>query len=99
VPLHYPTRHSVRYYGAVRLRDGKLFFRRETDKFNALTCWKFLQRRKAASTRTGRRVVVIIDNANARKGIRRMDQTQQHAAPTMRNYLRRNVYRSKIPMC
>ena len=61
--LHYPTRRSVGYFGAVRLRDGKLCFRRETDKFNALTCWKFLQYLKAASTRSGRRVVVITDNA------------------------------------
>ncbi|MGA2076089.1 MAG: transposase [Terriglobia bacterium] len=63
VLLHYPTRRSVGYFGAVRLRDGKFLLQRETDKFNALTCWKFLQHLQAASTRTGRRVVVITDNA------------------------------------
>jgi transposase len=42
VLLHYPTRRSVGYFGVARLRDGKLCFRRETDKFNALTCGKFL---------------------------------------------------------
>src|SRR5208283_4852875 len=62
VLLHYPTRRSVGYFGAVRLRDGKFFFRRETDKFNAVTCWEFLQHLQAASTRTQRRVVVITDN-------------------------------------
>jgi hypothetical protein len=35
--LHHPTRHSVGYFGAVRLRDGRFQFRRETDKFNGLT--------------------------------------------------------------
>jgi hypothetical protein len=61
--LHHPTRRSVGYFGAVRLRDGKLFFRRETGKFNAVTCWRFLKDLRAAATRTGRRVVVIADNA------------------------------------
>ncbi len=63
VLLHYPTRRSVGCFGAVRLRDGKFVFRRETDKFNAVTCWKFLQHLQAASTRTERRVVVTTDNA------------------------------------
>jgi hypothetical protein len=61
--LHYPTRRSVGYFSAVRLRDGKFLFRRETDKFNALTCWKFLQRLQTPGTRTDRREVVITDNA------------------------------------
>jgi hypothetical protein len=30
VLLHHPTRKSVGYLGAVRLRDGKLVYRRET---------------------------------------------------------------------
>ncbi len=33
--LHSPTRKSVGYFGAVRLRDGKFSFRREESKFNA----------------------------------------------------------------
>lgn len=61
---HHPTRKSVGYFGAVRLRDGKFFFRRETGKFNAATCWQFLQELQAVSTRTARRVLVIADNAN-----------------------------------
>ncbi len=31
--LPHPTRRSAGHYGAVRLRDGKFFFHRETDKF------------------------------------------------------------------
>jgi transposase len=34
---HHPTRRSVGYFGAVRLRDGKFQFSRETGKFNAVT--------------------------------------------------------------
>ena len=63
VLLHSPTRKSLGYYGAVRLRDGKFLYRREADKFNALTCGKFLQHLQAISTRSQRRVVVITDNA------------------------------------
>ena len=51
VLLHQPTRKSVGYYGAVRLRDGQFFFRRETGKFNAVTCWEFLKELCATSTR------------------------------------------------
>ena len=32
VLLHHPTRKSVGYFGAVRVRDGKFFLRRETGK-------------------------------------------------------------------
>jgi hypothetical protein len=37
VLLHHPTRKSVGYFGAVRLRDGKLVFQREEERFNAVT--------------------------------------------------------------
>jgi len=63
VLLHHPTRRSVGYFGAVRLRDGKLFFRREPGKFNAVTCGRLLKDLRAAATRTGRRVVVMADKA------------------------------------
>lgn len=33
---------SFGHFGAVRLRGGKLFFRREKNKFNTLTCWQFI---------------------------------------------------------
>jgi hypothetical protein len=33
VLLHHPTRKSVGYFGAVRLRDGKFLFAREADRF------------------------------------------------------------------
>lgn len=61
--LHAPTRKSVGYFGAVRLRDGKFLFSREPGRFDALATWNFLAKLRARSRRSGRRVVAIIDNA------------------------------------
>ena len=61
--MHAPTRKSISYFGAVRLRDGKLVTSRPEDMFNAQTCQDFFRRLDAASRRAGRKVVVIIDNA------------------------------------
>jgi len=63
VLLHYPTRKSVGYWGAVRLRDGRFVYRRETDSFNAQTCQDFLAQLFHASRCRGRRTMVIADNA------------------------------------
>jgi len=61
--LHAPTRKGVGYFGAVRLRDGKFCYRRETGKFNGETFWAFAKQLRQASCHSGRRVVVIVDNA------------------------------------
>lgn len=63
VLLHHPTRKSVGYFGAVRLRDGKFFAEQEAKQFNAQTTWRFLRHLRQRSSRSGRRVVVITDNA------------------------------------
>ena len=63
VLLHHPTRKSVGYFGAVRVRDGKLVFRREERKFNAMTFHTFLKHLRKVSFRSRRRVAIIIDNA------------------------------------
>lgn len=63
VLLHHPTRKSVGYFGAVRLRDGKFFALQEPDQFDAQTTWKFYRRLHQISCHSGRRVVVITDNA------------------------------------
>jgi transposase len=60
---HYPGRKSVGYFGAVRLRDGKGFFRQEAGMFEGATFWAFLRQLESASREAGRRVVVITDNA------------------------------------
>ncbi|MGH8657739.1 MAG: hypothetical protein ACREV4_04440, partial [Gammaproteobacteria bacterium] len=53
VLLHYPTRESVGYFGAVRLRDGKFVFRRETDRFNGQSFFDFLRQLKGVGSRAG----------------------------------------------
>lgn len=63
IMLHAPTRKGVGYFGAVRLRDGKFCYRRETGKFNGETFWGFMKQLRKASCHAGRRVVVIADNA------------------------------------
>lgn len=60
---HAPTRKSISFFGAVRLRDGKLLTSRPEGMFNAETCWDFLRKLERHSRQSGREVVVIIDNA------------------------------------
>jgi transposase len=61
--VHAPTRKSISYFGAVRVRDGKLCTLPPSGHFDAQTCWTFLRHLRRISSRAGRRVVVIIDNA------------------------------------
>jgi transposase len=63
VLLHHPTRKSVGYFGAVRLRDGRFVYRRETERFGAETFFDFLRQLHCASRATPRQAVVILDNA------------------------------------
>jgi len=39
VVYHHPTRKSVGYFAAVRLRDGQFLFQRETGRFNGESFW------------------------------------------------------------
>lgn len=63
VLLHHPTRKSVGYFGAVRIRDGKLLMLREAGRFDGQTTWNFLTLLRQRSRRSGRKTVLIIDNA------------------------------------
>jgi transposase len=63
VLLHHPTRKSIGYFGAVRIRDGKFLFAQESQAFDAQTTWSFFQQVRHSSRRNGRRVVMITDNA------------------------------------
>jgi len=63
VVLHHPTRNSVGYFGAVRLGDGKFVYLRESKVFNADTYWTFMKRLRQISSHSGRRVLVLVDNA------------------------------------
>jgi len=64
VLLHHPTRRSVGYFGAVRLRDGRFVYRRETDRFGAETFFDFLTQLYRANRASVRRLVLIVDNAS-----------------------------------
>jgi len=80
VLLHAPTRKSVGYFGAaVRLRDGRFVFGLETGKFNEPSFPQFLKQLRSASCGTGRRVVVITDNARYHYSRLRRPWWQQHA--------------------
>lgn len=63
VCLHAPTRKSISFFGAVRLRDGKLMMSTPNGNFDARTCWDFLRRLQRAACKDGRKAIVIADNA------------------------------------
>ena len=79
VLLHAPTRKSVGYFGAVRLRDGRFVFRLETGKFNGPSFLQFLQQLRSASHGTRRRAVVITDNARYHHSRLHRPWREQHA--------------------
>ncbi len=63
VVFHHPTRKSVGYFGAIRIRDGKLVYRNEPEKFNGPTFHTFLKVLRKLTARTSRQVVLLLDNA------------------------------------
>lgn len=87
VLLHAPTRQSVGYFAAVRLRDGRFQYCRETEKFNGQTFFAFLKNLRRTSIRTGRRVVVITDNAKYHHANLHKQWRQNHAADFTLDYL------------
>ena len=63
VLLHHPTRKSIGYFGAVRLRDGKFVYQREEKVFDASSFFPFLKLLRKRSCQAGRQVVLLLDNA------------------------------------
>ena len=61
--LHHPTRESVGFFGAVRLRDGKFVYQREDEVFNGATFYSFMKLIRRKSCQAGRRVLLLLDNA------------------------------------
>jgi transposase len=59
---HHPTRRSVGYFGAVRLRDGRFLYRQERERFNAQSFFDFLCQLRRITARTDRKAVLIVDN-------------------------------------
>jgi transposase len=62
VLFRHPTRKSIGYFGAVRLRDGKFTFHR-AEKFNAESFFLFVRDLRSISCHAGRKVELIVDNA------------------------------------
>lgn len=60
---HAPTRKSMGYFGAVRLRDGKLYSQKEVSSFDGQTFFSFLKNLRRISHSRRRRVVIVLDNA------------------------------------
>ena len=79
VVYHHPTRKSVGYFAAVRLRDGRLLFRRETVRFNGESFREFLQQFREASRATSRRVIAISDNAQYHRSRLHLSWRQRQA--------------------
>jgi transposase len=82
-----PTRRSVGYFGAVRLRDGKFQYYRETGKFNGETFFAFMKSLRRTSIRTGRRVVIITDNAKYHHALLHKPWREQQADQFTLDYL------------
>jgi len=87
VLLHHPTRQSVGYFGAVRLRDGKFVFSRETHRFDAQTTWNFLDLLRQRSRRAGRAVALIIDTAKYHHANLHRTWRQEQAPDFVLDYL------------
>jgi transposase len=85
--LHHPTRRGIGYFGAVRLRDGKFRFSREAGRFSAMSFLAFLKMLRHASIRTGRRVVVIVDNAKYHHTRLHKEWRENHVADFRLEYL------------
>ena len=87
VVRHEPTRKSIGYFGAVRLRDGRLLTRREDVSFNAQSFWAFLKELEAASREPGRRVVAISDNAKYHHAVLHKNWRHEHASDFALDFL------------
>lgn len=47
----------------MRIRDGKFTFSQELEKFNAETCFSFLKKLAEKALSSGKKVLVLLDNA------------------------------------
>ena len=61
--LHHPTRKSVGYFGAVRLRDGAFLYARESGRFNGQSFGDFMKLLQNGGFQQGKSIVAITDNA------------------------------------
>lgn len=78
VLLHQPTRKSIGYFGAVRVKDGKFVYQREENKFNGESFFSFLKRLRRSSCRSSRKVVVVADNARYHHAVMHKEWREQN---------------------
>ena len=60
--LH-PTRKTIGFYGAVRLRDGRLFSYRPDGRFDGQSFLAFLKSLRMRTARCKKKIVLLADNA------------------------------------
>jgi len=63
VVYHNPVRKSVKYYGAVRLRDGKFVYQREMNMFNGDGYFAFLKYLRKITAPSSKKTIVLADRA------------------------------------
>ena len=85
--LHHPGRKSVGYFGAVRLRDGRLVYLRESTIFNAVTFWNFMKLLEERSRQEGKRIVVISDNSKPHHATMHKEWRAEQAPGFVLDYL------------
>jgi len=69
------------------MRPGLGVFQQETGRFEGATFWPFLQRLRLVSVQSGRKVVVILDNAKYHHAKLHQEWREQHAPDFVLEYL------------
>jgi hypothetical protein len=62
--LHNPVKKNAKYYGAVRLRDGKFVYQRITGMFDGDNCFTFLKYLRKITARSSKKTVILLDRAS-----------------------------------
>lgn len=79
VVRHFPSRKSVGYFGAVRLRDGLFVATREPDKFNAKSFHNFMKKLFVVGFTARRKMILITDNAKYHHAKLHREWRDEHA--------------------
>jgi len=61
--LHNPGREHVKYFGAVRLRDGKFVYMKIDGTFNGDNFFTFLKYLRKITARSSKKTVIVLDRA------------------------------------
>jgi transposase len=61
--LHNPVKKNAKYYGAVRVRDGKFVYQRIMDMFDGDNFFTFLKYLRKITARSSKKTVILLDGA------------------------------------